>query len=318
MGRGRHRGQHQGLWTPTRNRVFLWPLVEVRRTSILSTSQSVSPWQASGVNTSTAGLAVSVPVAPGITSFPFHWVFALKTQTLLFALCLQKGFANCSVKWKWQSRMFSLWEGTLSTQPIISIQLSKQGWHGGKVPGEGLHVVIIIYPGSAVAGEEPDRRDPGQICRVTGGAETWQGAPQLYGGSKGRCKEQVSSYLETFPHFKIKYFAIYSNFVLFYCVLRFSALQFHSSQCYWHCCISSRSVNQFKKAGSALKQLYWAILFSSAASYTAYWQLAAQTCYLWFYLSVAQNHSGCGAVELWASPMMQLVHFTHEVKPYLI
>lgn len=207
--------------------------------------------------------------------------------------------------------MFSLWEGTLSTQPVISIQLSKQGWHGGKVEGKGLHVVIIIYPGSAVAGEEPDRRDPGQISWVTGGAETWQSAPELWGCSKGKCKEQVDSYLETFLHFKIKYFAIYSNFVLFYWVLHFSALQLHSSQCYWHGWISSRSVSKtrwfwtypFKKAGSTLKQLYWVILFSYAASYMAYSQLAAKTCYLCFYLSVAQNHSGCGTAELWASSM---------------
>lgn len=135
---------------------------------------------------------------PGITSFSFHWVFALKIQTLLFALGLQKGFANSSVEWKWQSRMFSLWEGTLSTQPIITIQLSKQGWHGGRVPGKGLDVVIVICPGSAVAGEELGRRDPGQIPWVTGAAVRWQGSPELRGGSKGKCKEQGSSYLK-FP-----------------------------------------------------------------------------------------------------------------------
>lgn len=168
-------------------------------------------------------------------------MFALKTQTLLFALCLQKGFANCSVEWKWQSRMFSLWEGTLSTQPIITIQLSKQGWHGGRVPGKGLDVVIIIIcPGSAVAGKELDRHDPGQIPWVTGAAMRLQGSPELWGGSKGKCKEQVNSYSETFPPFKIKYFVIYSNFVLFYCILHFSALQLPSSQYYWHCWINSR------------------------------------------------------------------------------
>ena len=66
------------------------------------------------------------------------------------------------------------------------------------MPGKGLGVVVIIIcPGSAAAGEEPDRRDPGQVPWVTGAAVRWQGSPELRGGSKGKCKEQVDSYSET-------------------------------------------------------------------------------------------------------------------------
>lgn len=69
----------------------------------------------------------------GITSFPFHLVFALKPQTLLFALCLQKGFANCNVEWKWQSRMFSLLVHILSS--LFSFQ-NRCDNGGGRVPEE--------------------------------------------------------------------------------------------------------------------------------------------------------------------------------------
>lgn len=137
--------------------------------------------------------------------------------------------------------MFSLGEGT---QHIITIQLSKHGWHGGRVPGKGLEVVVIICPGSSSAAEKPGRRDPDQIPWVTGVAARWQASPELQGGSKGKCKEQADSYSETSPPFKIEYFVIYSNFVLFYCISHFSALQLHSIQYYWHCWNNSRSIGK--------------------------------------------------------------------------
>lgn len=79
------------------------------------------------------------------------------------------------------------------------------------MPGKGLDVVIVICPGSAAAGEEPDRRDPGQTPWVTDAAVRWRGSPQLPGGSTGKSEEQVGSHSETFPPFKIKYFLIYIN-----------------------------------------------------------------------------------------------------------
>ena len=52
-------------------------------------------------------------------------------------------------------------------------------------------------------------------------AVRWQNSPDLRGRSKGKYKEQVNSYSETSPPFKIKYFVIYRNFVLFYCIFTF-------------------------------------------------------------------------------------------------
>lgn len=94
--------------------------------------------------------------------------------------------------------------------------------------GKGLDIVIIICPGSA--GEEPARRDPGQIPCVTGAAVRWQGSPEFQRDSKDRCNQQVNSYSEILPLFKIKFLLIYSNIVSFYCISDFSELQLNSSQ----------------------------------------------------------------------------------------
>lgn len=148
------------------------------------------PWKASGVNTSTAGLSVDYPWN---NILPFSLSVCSKNPTP----------NHCKLR----SRV----EGT--KQDVFFVRrypeytahhhysASKTGvtWWGSARERSGC----CHHPLSWLSSGRRRARQSWADTLVTGAAVGWQGSPELWGGSKGKCKEQADSYSETFPLCKI-------------------------------------------------------------------------------------------------------------------